>query len=88
MERSSTYGTSKVYQRYYQSFSDDTVITSSSDKREWCALKGKLLNKESVSGESRLRGKICKVIVIKNLHWVCTVYTIILIYALNEFKIT
>ena len=24
----------------YQSGSNDTIITSSSDKREWCALKG------------------------------------------------
>ena len=33
---------------------NDIIITSSSDKKEWCALKGniQILNKESVSGES------------------------------------
>ena len=43
----------------YQSLSD-TIITSSSDKREWCALKGNVLpaNKESVSGESSGRASL------------------------------
>ena len=27
----------------YQSLSDDTIIKSSSDKKEWCALKGNIL---------------------------------------------
>ena len=27
----------------YRSLSNDTIITSSSDKREWCALKGNVL---------------------------------------------
>ena len=29
----------------YRSLSNDTIVTSSSDKREWCALKGNVLRK-------------------------------------------
>ena len=44
----------------YQSLSNDTIITSSCDKRKWCALKENVLTAQqgSVSGESSGRASL------------------------------